>query len=72
MTNGFETDRLRASFHADPTRLWRNDGGTADVSDEMGITDSDKGKGLLVFDHDKDGDLDLFIVNNLGFRSFIK
>lgn len=70
MTNGFETDRLETEtpFHADPTRLWRNDGGTfTDVSDDMGVTDSDKGKGLLVFDYDKDGDLDLFIVNNLGF-----
>lgn len=70
MTNGFETDRLETEtpFHADPTRLWRNDGGTfTDVSDDMGVTDSDKGKGLLVFDYDKDGDLNLFIVNNLGF-----
>lgn len=70
MTNGFESDRLTTEtpFHTDPTTLWRNDGRRfTDVSVEMGITDQDKGKGLLVFDYDKDGDLDLFIVNNLGF-----
>lgn len=70
MTNGFETDRqdTETPFHTDPTKLWRNDGGTfVDVSSAMGITDTGTGKGLLVFDYDKDGDLDLFIVNSGGF-----
>lgn len=69
MTNGFETDRweIEDPFNTDPTKLWRNDGGTfTDVSSSVGITDTGTGKGLLVFDYDKDGDLDLFIVNNLG------
>lgn len=69
MTNGFESDRLTAEvpFHTDPTKLWRNDGGTfTDVSETEGITHTGMGKGLLVFDYDKDGDLDLFIVNNKG------
>ncbi|MDA7529347.1 CRTAC1 family protein [bacterium] len=67
MTNGFETDRLETEtpFKTDPTKLWRNDGGTlTDVSDLVGIDDDGTGKGLLVFDYDQDGDLDLFIVNN--------
>jgi len=67
MTNGFETDRwdTETPFHTDPTKMWRNDGGTfTNVSSSVGITDTDTGKGLLVFDYDKDGDLDLFIVNN--------
>lgn len=70
MTNGFESDRLEneTPFHTDPTKLWRNDGGTfTDISTSVGITDTGLGKGLLVFDYDRDGDLDLFIVNNLGF-----
>lgn len=67
MTNGFETDRrdTETPFHRDPTTLWRNDGGTfTDVSTAMGIDDTGMGRGLLVFDYDRDGDLDLFIVNN--------
>lgn|GEM_PF-2178205 len=28
-----------------------------------GVTDDDKGKGLLAFDYDRDGDMDVFIVN---------
>jgi len=69
MTNGFETDRWETEtpFNTDPTKLWRNDGGTfTDVSTSVGITDTGTGKGLLVFDYDKDGDVDLFIVNNSG------
>ena len=69
MTNGFETDQWETEtpFHTDPTKLWRNDGGTfVDVSSSVGITDTGSGKGVLVFDYDKDGDLDLFIVNNSG------
>lgn len=69
MTNGFETDRMdtETPFNTDPTKLWRNDGGTfTDVSSDVGINDTGTGKGLLVFDYDQDGDLDLFIVNNAG------
>ena len=69
MTNGFESDRMETEtpFHRDPTKLWRNDGGIfTNVSEEVGITDTGMGKGLLVFDYDRDGDLDLFIVNNGG------
>jgi hypothetical protein len=46
--------------------LWKNVGGGVfeDVSLEVGVTDSASGKGLLTFDYDNDGDLDVFIVNN--------
>ncbi len=69
MTNGFANDGAGAEtpFHTDPTRLWRNDGGRfTDVAAEAGITDVGEGKGLLVFDYDRDGDLDLFVVNHGG------
>ena len=68
MTNGvnFPVGPGEESFHADRMRLWRNNGdGTFDeVSELEGITDTGSGKGLLTWDYDRDGDLDLFVVNN--------
>jgi hypothetical protein len=48
-------------------RLWRNDGAgpMTEISAAEGLTDV-SGKGLLTFDYDRDGDLDLFLVNNLA------
>ncbi|MEM1335713.1 MAG: CRTAC1 family protein, partial [Actinomycetota bacterium] len=55
-------------FNTDPTKLWRNDGaGTfTEVGTAMGITDTASGKGVLTFDYDNDGDLDIVITNNGG------
>ena len=48
------------------TRLWLNDGQGffTEVSSKVGLKGVRFGKGLLTFDYDNDGDLDLFIVNN--------
>jgi hypothetical protein len=68
MTNGveFPKELWEDAFNTDPMRLWRNDGtgNMVEVSAGEGITDTRSGKGLLVFDYDSDGDLDLFVVNN--------
>ena len=66
MTNGINTAGANPIFQNDPTILWRNngDGTFTDVTSEVGITDTASGRGLLSFDYDKDGDLDLFVVNN--------
>jgi len=55
-------------FQRDPKRLWRNDGTgvMTEVSALEGLTDTGLGKGLLVFDYDNDGDLDVFMTNNAG------
>lgn len=69
MTNGMDFLRGDHSgtgrFDGGPMRLWRNDGGTmTDVAPIAGLTDARNGKGILTFDYDNDGDLDLFVVNN--------
>lgn len=68
MTNGVDYPDTNSedAFGADPLRLWRNDGAGSwtEVAAAEGLTDTRSGKGLLVFDYDADGDLDLFVVNN--------
>jgi enediyne biosynthesis protein E4 len=70
MTNGYLLDVQESAevFHDDPMRLWRNEGELpmAEVAQEAGLLDTGSGKALLVFDYDRDGDLDLFVVNNAG------
>ncbi len=70
MTNGMDVAHtgIEDAFNADPMRLWENDGSGAmtEVSAAAGLTDTASGKGLLTFDYDGDGDLDLFVVNNAG------
>jgi len=70
MTNGIDFPDFAAedAFNADPMRFWENDGsgGYSETSALVGLTDTAPGKGLLVFDYDDDGDLDLFMVNNAG------
>ncbi len=55
-------------FERDQTRFWENDG-TGRMTEraaDLGLNDSDPGKGLLTFDYDRDGDLDLFAVTTAG------
>jgi hypothetical protein len=70
MTNGVDFPRspVEDAYHDDPIRLWENvgKGRMKEVSAEVGLAGTESGKGLLVFDYDADGDLDLFIVNNAG------
>ena len=68
MTNGVDFPDIPAdaAFNNDPMRFWENDGSGiyTETSLLVGLTDTRQGKGLVVFDYDNDGDLDLFIVNN--------
>ena len=70
MTNGMVSAEspLEDPFNNDRMRLWNNDGsGTfTEVGISEGIADTASGKGLLRFDYDNDGDLDIFVVNNGG------
>jgi len=47
------------------TRLWRNDGfhSFSQRAAELGVDTDRDGRGLVCFDYDNDGDLDIFIAN---------
>jgi hypothetical protein len=71
LTNGI-LNRHIAHFVDDPMRFYRNNGGRTgtpsfdECAQQMGLTDTRSGKGLLIFDFDNDGDQDIFIVNNFS------
>jgi enediyne biosynthesis protein E4 len=59
VTNGWDTTT------GDQSHLYRNDNGLfTDVSNAVGVTDTGMGRGLVSFDYDNDGDLDVYIVNH--------
>lgn len=68
MTNGWHifNEPLTKEQFATSSFFWTNDAGAMTLAnpDQMGLRDQGEGKGLLTFDYDQDGDLDLFIVNN--------
>ncbi len=55
-------------FNADVLRFWDNDGTGVmrEVGAQVGFDDTGSGKGIVVFDYDRDGDEDIFITNNAG------
>lgn len=52
-------------FVADPARMFVSNGnGTfTQMAELLGIADTGEGRGIVVFDYDHDGDLDVFITN---------
>jgi enediyne biosynthesis protein E4 len=56
------------NFHFDPARLYvaRGDGTFAERAAELGVADTGQGRGVVAFDYDRDGDLDLLVANNQG------
>ena len=68
MTNGMDYPLREAlPFHSDPLRLWHNgQGAMMERAAELGLASKADGKGVLVFDWNADGDLDLFVVNHEG------
>jgi len=70
--NGFDAGvDVTAEFHDDPSRLFVADGdGTfTERSLELGIDDRRQGRGIVCFDYDRDGDVDIFIANGEGDES---
>jgi len=55
-------------FEIDPSRLFLNkgDGTFVEKAIDLGIDDRSQGRGLVCFDHDLDGDIDIFTANFLS------
>nr|WP_255216348.1 CRTAC1 family protein [Pseudenhygromyxa sp. WMMC2535] len=56
-------------YHADtPMRLWLNQGVgvMSEEGEARGVDDRGQGRGLVSFDYDRDGDLDLLVINHAG------
>ncbi|WP_339724257.1 CRTAC1 family protein [uncultured Paraglaciecola sp.] len=71
--NGMEGDDIDLRFKEDPSRLFMSngDGTFTESSVALGIDDTAMGRGLVCFDYDKDGDIDLYTANyNQGPKLF--
>jgi enediyne biosynthesis protein E4 len=63
--NGFSTGSA-VEYFEDPTRVFMSNGnGTfTERAQQLGLDDTGQGRGIVCFDYDKDGDIDIFIANN--------
>jgi len=63
--NGFRF-LANEEFGEDPSRLFvaQGDGTFLERSIELGIEDTAQGRGVVCFDYDRDGDVDIFVMNN--------
>ena len=67
--NGWVQDRAEGDpeeFDGQSARLFENGGyrGFHEVGEQSGASDRGQGRGVILFDYDNDGDLDIFITNN--------
>ncbi len=62
--NGWNTP----AFEGAPARLFVNDGSGVFTESHgaLGLVDTGKGRGVVCFDYDRDGDIDLFVANTEG------
>ncbi|MFC1796493.1 CRTAC1 family protein [Pseudomonadota bacterium] len=63
--NGASTERPSVDFRTDLSRLFINnkDGTFTEQAIALGIEEPDQGRGVVCFDYDRDGDIDLFTQN---------
>jgi len=66
-TNGASFPRS-TEFYADPSVLFisNGDGTFTERAFELGIHDTGEGRGVVCFDYDRDGDLDILVQHNRG------
>ncbi len=70
--NGWRHDFFADEFLADPSRLFMSngDGTFTEASLINGLVDDGQGRGVVCFDADRDGDIDIFVSNNGDGPSF--
>ena len=67
-----------ASTTEDPMAFWDNDGdgNMIPAMDELGLANTGQGRGLITFDADNDGDLDMLVINNdaapIFYRNYVE
>ena len=66
-----EPNPVGSIFWNDPSRLYMSNGnGTfTERSEELGLVDTGQGRGVVCFDYDRDGDVDVLVANNSGPHS---
>ena len=66
--NGYSGQSEVKEFIDDPAVLFvsNRDGTFSERAAELGIADRGQGRGVVCFDYDRDGDIDVFIANNGG------
>jgi hypothetical protein len=66
-TNGYSFPKA-SEFEADPSVLFlsNGDGTFAEHAAELGLADTEQGRGVVCFDYDRDGDIDVLVSRNRG------
>lgn len=67
--NGFKLrpgDLRPQEFFTDPSRMFVSNGDATftEQSSVLGVDDGGQGRGIVCFDYDRDGDIDIFVANN--------
>lgn len=69
LANGWPGRDLNGGLyhHDTPTRLWINEATVmSEEGEQRGVYDKGQGRGMVSFDYDRDGDLDLLLTNHAG------
>ncbi len=77
MTGGADVPELvfgSGDENMGPMRMWENrgDGTFVEISDDVGVNRKANGAGLVTFDYDNDGDLDIFVINQFSTPQLLR
>ena len=72
--NGYGHFPQSAEFHSDPARLFLSNGNGSftESASALGTAVTDDNRGVVAFDYDRDGDVDLFFTNNYGAPKLLR